>query len=84
MRASILALAAAWAAVLAASPAPALTLRDMLGREVTLPAPPARIISLVPSVTEIVFSLGAQERLVSARTSATTRRRSGPSPAWAA
>jgi iron complex transport system substrate-binding protein len=36
----------------------------MLGREVVLPAPPARIVSLVPSVTEIVFSLGAQDRLV--------------------
>ena len=50
--------------VLAASTAPALTLRDMLGRDVILPAPPDRIVSLVPSVTEIVFSLGAQERLV--------------------
>jgi iron complex transport system substrate-binding protein len=49
---------------LTASPAEALTLRDMLGREVTLPGPPRRIVSLVPSVTEIVFSLGAQERLV--------------------
>jgi iron complex transport system substrate-binding protein len=29
-----------------------------------LPGPPARIVSLVPSVTEIVFSLGAQDRLV--------------------
>jgi iron complex transport system substrate-binding protein len=48
----------------AASPAAALTLRDMLGRDVTLPAPPTRIVSLVPSVTEIVFSLGAEERLV--------------------
>lgn len=50
--------------LLGASPAGALTVRDMLGREVVLPAPPARIVSLVPSVTEIVFSLGAQDRLV--------------------
>jgi cobalamin transport system substrate-binding protein len=50
--------------LLVAAPAAALTVRDMLGREVTLPAPPARIVSLVPSVTEIVFSLGAQARLV--------------------
>jgi iron complex transport system substrate-binding protein len=50
--------------LLAVSPAWGLTVRDMLGREVVLPAPPARIVSLVPSVTEIVFSLGAQDRLV--------------------
>jgi cobalamin transport system substrate-binding protein len=55
---------AAVIALLAASPAVALTVRDMLGREVVLPGPPARIVSLVPSVTEIVFSLGAQDRLV--------------------
>src|SRR3972149_6407306 len=36
----------------------------MLGREVTLAAPPARIVSLVPSVTEILFALGAEDRLV--------------------
>jgi iron complex transport system substrate-binding protein len=51
-------------AALAAAPAAALTVRDMMGREVTLPAPPRRIISLVPSVTEIVFALGAEDRLV--------------------
>jgi iron complex transport system substrate-binding protein len=50
--------------LLGALPAGALTVRDMLGREVVLPSPPARIVSLVPSVTEIVFSLGAQDRLV--------------------
>jgi iron complex transport system substrate-binding protein len=55
---------AAFVVVLTASPVDAVTLRDMLGREVTLAAPPARIVSLVPSVTEIVFSLGAQDRLV--------------------
>jgi iron complex transport system substrate-binding protein len=51
-------------ALLLAAPAPALTLRDMLGREITLPRPPERIVSLVPSVTEIIFSLGAEARLV--------------------
>ena len=47
-----------------AAPAHALSVRDMLGREVTLAAPPARIVSLVPSVTEILFALGAEDRLV--------------------
>jgi iron complex transport system substrate-binding protein len=51
-------------ALAAPAPAAALTVRDMLGRSVTLPALPTRIVSLVPSVTEIVFSLGAEERLV--------------------
>ncbi len=42
----------------------ALTVTDQTGREVVLAAPPARIISLVPSVTEILFRIGAQGRLV--------------------
>ncbi len=46
-----------------ATPAAAFTVADMLGREVTLAAPPARIVSLVPSVTEILFALGAEDRL---------------------
>lgn len=47
-----------------ASPAGALVLRDMRGREVTLPAAPRRIVSLVPSVTETIFALGGEDRLV--------------------
>jgi iron complex transport system substrate-binding protein len=43
--------------------AAALTVRDMLGRELTLPAPPRRIVSLVPSVTEDLFALGAEDRV---------------------
>ena len=58
------ALAAVVVLWLTAAPAHALTVRDMLGRDVMLPAPPARIVSLVPSVTEIIFSLGAEDRLV--------------------
>jgi iron complex transport system substrate-binding protein len=37
--------------------------RDLAGREITLPRAPARIISLAPSNTEIVFALGAGDRL---------------------
>jgi len=50
--------------LLVAQPAHALTVRDMLGREVRLAAPPGRIVSLVPSVTEIIFALGGEGRLV--------------------
>lgn len=49
--------------LLLAPPAQALTLVDMLGREVALPAPPQRIVSLVPSATELLFALGAEDRL---------------------
>ena len=50
--------------VVIARPAEAFTARDMAGREVTLSAPPKRIVSLVPSVTEILYALGAERRLV--------------------
>lgn len=38
--------------------------RDDLGNWVTLPGPAARIISLAPSATEIVYAAGAGKRLV--------------------
>ncbi|MCL6450640.1 MAG: cobalamin-binding protein [Acetobacteraceae bacterium] len=40
------------------------TLKDGLGREITVPAEPQRIISLAPSNTEILFALGAGGRVV--------------------
>ena len=39
-------------------------LTDDAGRQIVLEAPPARIVSLVPAVTEILFSLGEGARLV--------------------
>lgn len=45
------------------SPAP-IVLTDSLGRQVTLTELPARIVSLAPSNTEILFALGAGARLV--------------------
>lgn len=38
--------------------------RDAVGREVIVRHPPGRVVSLIPSVTEICFALGAGERLV--------------------
>jgi iron complex transport system substrate-binding protein len=52
------------AAPLPPTPAQAFTVRDSLGRATTVAAPPRRIVSLVPSATEIIFALGAAERLV--------------------
>lgn len=37
---------------------------DMLGRQVRLPAQPVRIVSLVPSQTELLYDLGLEERVV--------------------
>jgi len=42
----------------------ALTVVDQTGRSLSLPAPPERIVSLVPSVTEILFAIGARDLLV--------------------
>jgi iron complex transport system substrate-binding protein len=49
---------------LLATGAAAYTVRDMDGREIVLAAPPQRIVSLVPSVTEMIFALGGDDRLV--------------------
>jgi iron complex transport system substrate-binding protein len=41
-----------------------LTLTDDLGREVTLPVLPQRVVSLAPSNTEILFAVGAGDQVV--------------------
>ena len=58
-----LALAAAIAAA-AEEPARPLEVKDGVGRTLTLKAPPRRIISLAPSVTEMLYALGAAGRIV--------------------
>ncbi len=42
------------------APARALVVIDGTGRSITLPAPPRRIVSLVPGVTEMLFAIGAE------------------------
>jgi len=44
--------------------AAALSITDQTGRRLMIDAPPRRIVSLVPSVTEILFAIGAQDLLV--------------------
>ena len=61
--------AAAVLIVMAATPAARagdfpMVVRDALGRDVQIPAPPKRIISLAPSVTEILFALGLDAEIV--------------------
>ncbi len=55
-------------ALVLAAPMPAdaasLTLVDDAGRSVVLDGPPERIMALAPSNTEIVFALGAEDRIV--------------------
>lgn len=45
-----------------------LTLTDGIGRQVTIPAPPEKIVSLAPSCTEILFALGLGEKVVGVTT----------------
>lgn len=49
---------------LAAAPSTAVAVVDQTGREVPLPRLPERIVSLVPSASETLFALGAEDRLV--------------------
>jgi iron complex transport system substrate-binding protein len=56
-----LALAAALAPL---RPALAATYRDAIGRSVTVAEDPARIVSLAPDITEVLFALGLGDRVV--------------------
>lgn len=43
---------------------PCATFKDSLGREISVPAPPKRLIALAPNLTEILYALGLGDRVV--------------------
>jgi iron complex transport system substrate-binding protein len=50
--------------LLLSPPASAAVFEDEIGRKVEISGPPRRIVSVAPSVTEILFALGLGERIV--------------------
>ncbi len=41
-----------------------LTIKDAVGEDVTIEAAPTKIVSMIPSNTEILFALGLEEEVL--------------------
>ena len=67
MRRKIVFFALIWAGIYLASCAPAIGQDriwiDELGRKVKIPHAPKKVVSLAPSITEILYSLGLSEEI---------------------
>jgi iron complex transport system substrate-binding protein len=50
--------------LLSAGDVPARQVADGIGRQILVPDDPVRVVALAPSITEVVFALGRQQRLV--------------------
>ena len=65
MRSPLLYLLGLWfLPTLAMGAAPELVAQDDAGRQVSLAEPPQRIISMAPHLTEMLFELGVQDRII--------------------
>src|SRR4030043_19736 len=63
-RRSLIALLVVFATALWVNPSPCETFKDSLGREISVPAPPKRLIAIAPNLTEILYALGLGARAV--------------------
>ena len=63
-RKSVIVLLVVFATALWASSSFCATFKDALGREISVPAPPKRLIALAPNLTEILYALGLGDRVV--------------------
>ena len=63
-RKSVIVLLVVFATALWASSSFCATFKDALGREISVPAPPKRLIALAPNLTEILYALDLGDRVV--------------------
>ena len=72
------------ACLILSGPAGAGVFEDEAGRRVAVPDEPQRIVSLAPSVTEILFALGLGDRVVGVTEFSNHPAEAAAKPRWAA